>query len=157
MFKLHSGAKRWGEKLVSKDGPIKTQFDIYYLSLIVGVGLGRTQKFDQASISDITRSVTEPFIPYRYVLAGLLLVSELTNARLPLNKPLVKSKVTELLDSHRQTFLSDIAVELMNEYAYGGFEAMREQMPKVPKIHDFLIWYYTVMIPECFTDDIWEG
>ncbi len=158
MFKLHNSAVRWGDKLIHKDSPIKTQFDIYYLSLLVGVGLCRSNKFDSADVHDLTRPVTEPFVPYRHLLAGLLLVSELTNSRLPLTKPLVKSKVSVLLDSHSQTFLSDTAVELMNGYAFGGFEALREKMPVVSDVNEFLIWYYTIMIPECFEDEIWgEG
>ena len=157
MFRIHQDAKRWGANLLSKEGPLKTQFDIYYLSFLVGIGLGRSQDMAEAEVTEITRTVTEPYTPYRYVLAGLLLVSELTNSGLPLSKPLVKAKVAELLDSHSQTFLSDAAVELMNGYAYGGFEAIREHMPKAPAAHDFLIWYYNAMIPECFKDELWKG
>ena len=156
MFKLHNSAPRWGEKLMSKDSPIKTQFDIYYLSLLVGVGTCRSSDINSADVHDLIRTVTEPFVPYRHLLAGLLLVSELTNSRLPLTKPLVKTKVSELLDSHSQTFLSDASIEIMNGYAYGGFEALREKMPVVSDAHDFLIWYYTTMIPECFEGEAWQ-
>ncbi len=155
MFKVHTDAKRWAHNLLNVDGPINTQFDIYYLSLIVGVGLGRSSKIEAGNVNDITKNVTEPYIEYRYALTGLLLVSELTNSGLPLTKELVKSKVAELLNSNSSTLLSDSAVELMNSYAYGGFEAMREKIPHAPPIDDFLIWYHNEMMPECFKGDLW--
>ena len=136
MFKIHNDAKNWASNLVRSGSPIKTQFDVYYLSFIVGIGLGRSHNFKSASVTEITRNVTEPFIPYRYVLTGLLLVSELTNAGLVINKNLVKNKVSELLNSHSQSLLSDEAIEIMNCFAYGGFEAMREKLPKAPQPHD---------------------
>jgi hypothetical protein len=156
MFKIHRDAKRWSDKLLYSTSPFKTQFDIYYLSFIVGIGLGRSVQFEGAMTTDITRDVPKNFLEYRYSLAGLLLVSGLNNAGLPLNKTLVKSRVQELLDSHSQSFLSEKATELMNCFAFAGFEAMREEMPRVPEAHDFLIWYHNVMLPKCFQDDIWN-
>jgi hypothetical protein len=156
MFRIHKDAKRWGEKLFATTSPINTQFDIYYLSFIVGIGLGRSPKIENSMVTDITRNVPIQYIEYRHTLAGLLLVSGLNNAGLPLNKNLVKAKVLELLDSHSQSFLSDEATELMNCFAFAGFEEIRIAMPSAPDAFDFLIWYHEEMLPKCFQDDIWN-
>ncbi len=156
MFKIHKDAKKWGAGLISKEGPIKTQFDIYYLSFLVGIGLGRSENFEKSNVSEITRTVTEPYIPYRYIIAGLLMVSELKTSGFKLNKKIVKNKVSELLDSRSPTLLSDEAVEIMNRFAYSGFEAIREKMPKPPYTYDFLIWFHNEMLPDCFDGEVWN-
>lgn len=152
MFKIHSDAPRWGERLLKgKESPVSSFFDIYYLSFIVGIGLGRSPIFESSQVTEFNRTYTSPFEPYRYVLSGLLLVSELSNSGLELNKATVQKLVGQIINSNSPTFLSDEAVDLMNRYAYGGFEALREEQPKSADAQDFLIWYYEDMLPRSYS------
>jgi len=82
MFKIHTAAERWSANLLKKnkpikndedvsdevlktfspDSPIKTQFDLYYLFLLVGLGkVGTTDiSSDDAAgnMKDLVREVT---------------------------------------------------------------------------------------------------
>ena len=157
MFKIHEDVKNWGKNILNaKDSPFETQLDIYYLCFIVGIGLCRSPNYKREHVEPIIRNYTEPLKAYREVYAALLLVSELRSSGLEMNKDLVSKKMNSILDTYDPTVLSDYAFDLMNQYAFGGFEAIREEMPKSPpNPHDFLKWYHDVMLPKCFTDETW--
>ena len=159
MFKIHKDAKNWGKNILSaKDTPFETQLDLYYLFFIVGVGQCRSPNYDKDKVVDIIKNYTTPFQAYREVYAALLLVSEIVNSGLDMNKELVSKKMGNILSSYDPTLLSDSSFELMNQYAFGGFELIREELPKAPpNPHDFLKWYNDVMLNNCFTDKDWKG
>ena len=157
MFKIEAHALVWAKELLKPTGrsdqadspvnPFRTQFDLYYLCLLIGILSGR-QLACGSDLKDMTRTFPEAYFEYRHLIAGLLLASELKTAGLPIEKRQVQRKVVEFLRSDTQTFLSAEAVELMNGYAAAGFEIMRENLPKPPsEPHEFLIWYHEEMIP----------
>lgn len=152
MFKIHKDAKKWAENLLTKESPFKTQFDVYYLCLIVGIGKSTSPAFESKDVTDIIPYYTDPYLPYRDVLAGLLLVFELKNAGMTISRDLVKRKLNGLLDVYNATGLSDDATQLMNQYAYGGFIEIREKLSKAPLPHDFLLWFHDEILTECFNE-----
>jgi hypothetical protein len=181
MFKIHVAAEKWAASLLKKnkpimdndevagqilktftpDTPIKTQFDLYYLFLLVGLGKVGTTDISSAdaagNMKDLVRDVTSEFYEYKHIIAGLVLLSELMHAGFSIEKKLVQNKVVELLQSDSSTFLSDKAVSLMNAYAFAGFEHIRESYGQPPaNANDFLLWYYNEMLPQCFNSSEWS-
>ena len=172
MFRIHTSAERWStnllkktrttdDELVQPDNPIKTQFDLYYLFLLVGLGNAGTADISKSDISanlkDLTREFTVEFHDYKYIIAGLLLLAELTHSGVSIDKKMVQNKVVDILKSDSPTFLSGTAIDLMNGYAYAGFEKIRDShnsMPANPT--EFLLWYYRDMLPNCFHVDEWN-
>lgn len=180
MFKIHIAAEKWAANLLKKnksikedsestdqvlktftpDTPIKTQFDLYYLFLLVGLGKVGTTDISSAdaagNMKDLVREVTSEFYEYKHILAGLVLLSELMHSGFSIEKKLVQNKVVELLQSDSSTYLSDKAVSLMNAYAFAGFEHIRESYGQSPaNANDFLLWYYNEMLPQCFNSAEW--
>jgi hypothetical protein len=167
MFKLHAGAEKWGKTLLrqgfrkdSSDAvanPIKTQFDLFYLFFLVGVLAGR-QPEGVVEYKDIIRTYPEAYTEYRYIMAGLLLATELAVAGVPIDRKQAQRKVIDLLRSDTATFLSPDAVEVMNGYAAGGFQLVQDRLPIAPgEPHDFLLWFYNEMIPYCVENSEWIG
>jgi hypothetical protein len=161
MFRIHTSVDKWGEKLLHPpadykiENPIQTQFDLYYLFLISGLGFGRSESLQSANTKDLVRNVTEPFIEYRHLLSGVLLCSELVNQGHEMNREIVKRNVQSLIQADGQVFLSSRGIEAMNEYALGGFEEIRERLPNPGLPHDFLIWYHNDLLPLCFSHREW--
>jgi hypothetical protein len=181
MFKIHTAAEKWAANLLKKnksikedaessdlvlktftpDTPIKTQFDLYYLFLLVGLGKVGTTDTSSADVAgnmkDLVRDVTSEFYEYKHILAGLVLLSELMQSGFSIEKKLVQNKVVELLQSDSSTYLSDKAVSHMNAYAFAGFEHIRESYGQPPaNANDFLLWYYNEMLPQCFNSAEWS-
>ena len=162
MFRIHASAEKWAGNILKRptsenNHPIKTQFDLYYLFLIVGLGTGKTYDTSKADLKDLVRNVTEEFQEYKHLLAGLLLSAELTNSGHNLDKKKVQKKVVELLRADSSVYLSPIAIETMNSYALAGFEIIREKY-NAPRtnVYDFLLWYYNEMLPQCFSSEEWQ-
>ena len=127
------------------------------------MGLGKVGTTDISSddvagnMKDLVRDVTSEFYEYKYILAGLVLLSELMHSGFTIEKKLVQNKVVELLQSDNSTFLSDKAVSLMNAYAFAGFEYIRKSYGQTPSnANDFLLWYYNEMLPQCFNSTEWS-
>lgn len=162
MFRIHTSVDKWGDKLLRPpsdykiESPIQTQFDLYYLFLIAGLGFGRSESLQRESVKDLVRNVTEPFVEFRFLLAGILLCSELVNQGYEMERDVVKRSVQQLIQSDGQVFLSARGVETMNEYALGGFEEIRERLPNPGLPHDFLIWYFNDLLPLCFVRSEWK-
>jgi hypothetical protein len=156
---MHSSAEKWAGNILkrSDNNPIKTQFDLYYLFLIVGLGKGKTYDTSKSELKDLVRNVTEDFQEYKHLLAGLLLSAELTNSGHNLDKKKVQKKVVELLRADSSVYLSQSAIDTMNSYALAGFEIVREKYtsPRTD-VYDFLLWYYYEMLPECFSSKEWQ-
>lgn len=157
MFKLNKDAKNWAETLTAKDSPIRTQMDIYYLSLVVGIGKNQCPTFQENQVTEITRSYTEKFLPLKDLLAGVLLAAEITNFGLPAENKIIRKKVSELFNSTSPTSLSDNAINIMNRYAFGGFELMKRELTKAPPVHDFLVWYNDEILSDCFPASAWSS
>jgi len=168
-YKIHPSVEKWAANLLNQnskntpidevkfDNPIKTQFDLYYMFLLVGLGKGKSANISGLGLSEFIKHVTEPYQEYKYLLAGLLLSAELTHSGMSLEKKMVQQKVLEMLRADSGTFLSNDANDLMNGYAYNGFEIVREAYGSVPaNSHEFLIWFNEVMLPDCFSSPEWS-
>lgn len=134
MFKLDKNALQWGDGLIDKKtGPIKTDFDLYYIFLLVGLGKGRSEAIESGRVNNFTKSYPIAYHDSRSKIAALLLYSDLKDSGFEVdNRAIVKSKISKILSSDSQTFLSDEAIEKLNRYANGGYRVIKEVFPKAP-------------------------
>tara|TARA_B100000953_G_scaffold156846_1_gene129756 strand:+ start:234 stop:704 length:471 start_codon:yes stop_codon:yes gene_type:complete len=131
MFRLHKNARKWGYDLVHNKniGPIKIEFDLYYIFLLVGLGLGKSEPLEEGQSEELLRNYPKPYQQQRHKIALLLLYCDLKASGFDItNKTIVKSKIEEMLSTNSQNLLTDQAGKLLNNYANGGFEAIREVM-----------------------------
>ena len=130
MFRLHNNARKWGKDLVQgESGPIKIEFDLYYIFLLVGLGLQKKIPLDQALSGEIVRTYPKSYLSQKYKIAMLLLYTDLEESGFDVsNREIVKSKIQETFSANSQTHLTEDAGKLLNNYANGGFEAVREKM-----------------------------
>ena len=132
MFKLDKNAVKWGEGLIDKkNGPMTMEFDLYYIFLIVGLGLKRSQLVQNGSV--FTKTYPKSYEASRHKIAALLLYTDLNASGFEVkNKANVKSAITETLSSSSYNFISDDAVERLNNYANGGYHAIKDILPRAP-------------------------
>ena len=132
MIRLHNNARKWGNDLVKGDsGPINIEFDLYYIFLLVGLGLEKKIPLEQSLSSEIVRNYPKSYLSQKYKIAMLLLYTDLKESGFDLsNRDIVKSKIQETFSANSQNHLTDDAGKLLNNYANGGFEAIRERMQR---------------------------
>jgi len=162
MFRWSLAADAWTKSLLSppeKNGlgtPFNTKFSIYYLFAMAGIGLGKCQPTHGTEMRDLIRNVPIDFQEYRHLLAGVMLTAQLTNEGHQLGYNIVKDNVLKILSLDGPAFLSPDAVDLLNCYAHGGFETIRDILSHPPKPSEFLVWYYDDFISKrCFQDRNW--
>jgi len=132
MFRLANNARAWGKGLLkNQNGPIKIEFDLYYIFLIVGLGLKKKIPLDQSLSAEIVRNYPKSYLGQKYKIAMLLLYTDLKESGFDIsNRDVVKSKIQETFSSTSQNHLTEDAGKLLNNYANGGFEAIREKMER---------------------------
>lgn len=132
MFKLDKNAVKWGEGLIDKkNGPMTIEFDLYYIFLIVGLGLKQSYPVQNAPV--FTKTYPKAYEASRHKIAALLLYTDLNASGFEVkNKENVKSAISETLSSSSYNFISDEAVEKLNGYANGGYHAIKEVLPTAP-------------------------
>lgn len=152
MFRLHKNASMWGKNLIDKNGPIKFEFDLYYVFLLVGLGMGSTELLKDEDSREFTRWYPKTYQPTKHKIAMLLLYSDLKVSGFDVeNREIVKSKIEEILSSDSESLLSDIAVKQLNNYANGGFEVIRGKLDIAPRDATlFLTIVYDEIFPELF-------
>jgi len=157
MFKINRDASNWQANLLkSKDGPFKTQMDLYYLYFMTGIGLNLDTNFPNMSsqMSDLTSSYPSAFsASIRYKIAGLFLYRDMLNNNLPIdNKEIIKKQIeSKLSKEDGNTFLTPEAVNQMNIYAFNGFEYLKNKYTSAPSNeYIFLTIFYNDVMPHLF-------
>jgi len=131
MFKLDKNAVKWGEGLINKNGPMVIEFDLYYIFLIVGLGLKQSQPVQNGSV--FTKNYPKAYEALRHKIAALLLYTDLKASGFEVNnKANVKSAISETLSSSSYNFISDDAIEKLNGYANGGYHAIKDVLHSAP-------------------------
>ena len=147
-FKIHHASKHWAQPLFTKESPIKTQMDIYYLSFIVGISTDSCVRFEPSQVVEITRDYTDSFKPFKYTLLGILLSSELKSSGLKLERSSFRDHILKFIDCENSTMLNERAFDLMNRYAFGGFEYIRNKLSTSVEASTFLVWFYEEFMSE---------
>lgn len=154
MFRWSKSAKDWAEILQNnkKNTVIKIDFDLYYLFLLIGLGLGRTETLEQKNSADIIGTYPNKYVSQRHKIAMMLIYCDLKASGFSTNdKNIVKSKIEEIISSESSNLITSNAEKLLNNYANGGYEAVREKMAKVePNDALFIKILYEEFFPYLF-------
>lgn len=143
-FRLPMGAGSFFRHLLSSgNSKFDTMFDAYYFCVMVGLD-ARTIGAEEDVGDEFIRDYVQSFQPYADLIAGLLIDAEIDRARIePSDSSSVEKKVVELLDPNSATKLSVTGHALINRYAVGGYNALRDDFATPPQsVEDFLITYH---------------
>jgi hypothetical protein len=153
-FKLGRRTKIWFSK-IEKTGPLKFDFDLYYLCVLLGLATGRNTVPEHAS--DLVDYIIEDYLETRDLLVGLFLLAELGRRGIDLTEPVqVRRILDQLLDPVDKTGLSATAMSKLNEYANGGHEYLMEKYTKPPQITESFLQRYMQILKEAVSEnDTW--
>lgn len=142
MFRLSDEARKWfGDlKKGTEAGSLDTLWDEYYFCFLLGAkereigDPGEAEVFHDEVIEDYYDQLNE--------LLGLLITAEIERKGVPWEEEeRVRRVIMKLIDASDPSKLSEDGVELMNQYAHGGFEVLNEGLPRPSSLDDFLMKY----------------
>lgn len=122
-------------------------FDAYWACLCVGL-LAREQAGpDELERDRFLVAYPEDYEPFGEYIAGLLVEAELAAMHTEnFSEPELEHAIADLLKVSAPTRLSPKGLGLLNRYAAGGFQIIRDQMrPRPTDIPNFLIRYQSVL------------
>lgn len=127
----------------SKSGSLDIDWDFYYICALVGMYHRRlNSEIKEDELRELTRSFPQKYHDKKFYIIALLIESEIhrkgveTRSRKELEKFMLK-KVEE-----GETGLSENGEELLNKYAAGGLEIIKEKIGRVEDLHVFFIRLY---------------
>lgn len=122
-------------------------FDAYWACLCVGL-LAREQAGpDKLEKDRFLVAYPDDYEPYGEYIAGLLVEAELSAVHTEnYTEPELERAIANLLKVSAPTRLSPKGLGLLNRYAAGGYQIIREKMrPRPTDIPNFLIRYQSVL------------
>ncbi|WEJ99486.1 MAG: hypothetical protein P0Y59_21650 [Candidatus Sphingomonas phytovorans] len=121
----------------------ETDFEQFYLCLMVGLEDGRLAPESELEPAEFTKDYTAPFQPFAPVLAGLLVDAQLRRQDIPRTKESLQQEVSNLIDvGNTSTRLNPDATKLLSRYAARGFTLIQAAIPKPRTLEDFLVAYH---------------
>jgi len=153
-FKLKEQAFSWF-KHIDRVSPLNTQFDLYYLCLLIGLISGKSDSPHQSQ--DFVDHFVAGYYPYRRIIAGLLLHTELKHFGIALSESdEIKQKI-ELLLSSSDNMLTKDGFDKLNSYASGGFNIICSDIIDKPRnTSEFLLQYSSLLKSEMSKSTIWQ-
>lgn len=151
-FRLRSDAEKWFRKV--DKGP---KFDIYYYCALVGLMARRRNDPAGENSKDIVDYFITDYKPYKNLIIGLIIISELKKARIDLNEKSAVREVIGRIVAPGDTGLTDNGIKLLNQYASGGFDYLIETgVPKPETREEFMLSYVNI-IKDCSTGFGFQG
>jgi hypothetical protein len=124
----------------------KYLFDKYYLCLMIGlqnVELGKEEDIENAEFID---HYPEPYADKAELITGLLINAEMERQCIePDARESIQSLILKLIDNNSPTKLSMYGNGLLNSYAAGGMNIIRENIPKTNELETFLVFYHRLI------------
>ena len=153
-FKLKEQAFSWF-KYIDREPPLNTQFDLYYLCLLIGLISGKSDSPGQSQ--DFVGHFVDGYYPYRRIIAGLLLHTELKHFGIALSESdEIKQKIELLLNSSDNMLTKD-GFDKLNSYASGGFNIICAVIIDKPRnTAEFLLQYSNLLKSEMSKSTIWK-
>lgn len=125
-----------------------TQFDKYYLCLLVGLDGRRLGQPEDIEGDEFIRGYPQDYAAQSEILAGLLIDAELDRQAIASSdRESIQQMMLRLLDHNAPTRVSQVGSDLLNRYAAGGLAVLRESLPAPQSLPDFLRAYVDVWHP----------
>ena len=147
MFRLRRDCKHWFRHIQNQEG-LKTQFDVFYVCALAGLSLERKSKTVSGDdTGDISQNFVPPYNDRRGLFLGLLLHGHLRNLGISLQEHSeVREACTQLFETEHPSGLSKYGIQLLNDYASGGFEVISSKYPDAPRtLQEFLKNFHTLL------------
>jgi hypothetical protein len=141
-FRLRNDAEDWFKKV--EKGP---KFDVYYYCVIIGILNNNRNEPAGVVSTDIVSNFINDYKAYQNLIIGLLIISELKKVGINISeKDAVRKELQSLLSPQGETGLSDRGVQLLNHYASGGFEHIRDSKSTKPESRDEFMLDFIEMV-----------
>jgi hypothetical protein len=125
-----------------------TQFDKYYLCLLIGLDARRLGQPSDLESAEFIRAYPQDYSAQAEIIAGLLIDAELDRQAIgPTDRESIQQEMLRLLDHNSATRLSESGEQLLNQYAAGGLTILRDRLPSPQSLPDFLRAYVQVWHP----------
>lgn len=155
-FRIRHDTRDWFSKLKKQKPPINTDFDLYYLCLMMGLASKNKNTPDPSHSTDFRDRFVKQHEHQQNLIIGLLIQAELSDYGLTLDdKNQAKKIVDKLIDPNSITNLTDTGMDKMNAYASGGFDYLQSEMLKPHFAEEFLIRYVRLLQEEMDKNDSW--
>jgi hypothetical protein len=145
-FRLPKPAGSFFRLLLQSGGSgFETMFDAYYFCLMVGLDARVIGPEDEVG-DEFVRDYVQTFHPYSDLIAGLLVDAELDRLGIEQSDGnSVEKKIVEILDPNSASKLSIAGHSMLNRYAVGGFNLLRDKFATPPQsLEEFLLTYQSV-------------
>ncbi|TCI72203.1 hypothetical protein EVJ22_05970 [Exiguobacterium sp. SH0S7] len=145
-FKLPREAREYYKLIDQKEKRFKMMFDKYYMCLIMGLDnkkLGRQEEYENA---DFIEGYPQPYQDKSHLIIGLLINAEMERQGIDAeDRASVESLILQLIETDSSTKLSEKGMELLNRYAAGGMNIIRDSIPKTGDLEVFLVSYHRLL------------
>jgi len=128
-FRLASDAQKWFASAFADDGPLRTEFDKYYLCLLIGLKKRRRDQLD-SSAKDVIEYWISDYQGIRDLMLGLILNDELNDRGIKVEeRNAVQATCKRIFTHDDRTQLTSDGMNVANSIAYGGFRTIEESFP----------------------------
>ena len=154
-FRWKEQARDWFRHLSNNKTLFKTNFDFYYICLMLGLASGRTNSLSEGV--DLTDEFVTDYKEQQRIIIGLLLRAELARFGLDIkDKSSIRTCLQQLLDPSSTNKLTSAGMSALNEYASGGFDLLVENIHDKPRNGpEFLITYNRILQSAIQTNPNW--
>ena len=138
---MSTEADDWFKHLF-KQGPIQTKFDLYYMCLLMGLAMGKSDRLRDAP--EFVDSFVADYRSVQRLIIGLFILAEMSRLGLDLtDREEVRKLLNKYLDPASPAHLREEGFTKLNEYAHAGYlaiaMALHDQKPY--HLETFLQWY----------------
>ncbi len=148
-FRLSQEAREYFKRIDdrSKSGTFRLLWDKYYLCLMAGLRRGKLGK-EPPTEQEFVDYFIDEYKDQRSEIVSLFIAVEIARRGIPPEEPEIRKLMLELLDPDSPTGLTDEGHRFMNEYAAGGFEIIREEIPQPMEFDVFMKKYHDAFVKE---------
>ena len=142
-FWISKECRDWFKDLIKNSNYFKTLFDPYYFSFLIGALANKKTACLSNDSVEISRNFIGKYAPQKNIIIGCLIRAEIVNKGLDMNKRRhIEKLLVEILDSDSSSNLSSKGLQIMNDFSYGGFRYLSENINTMPNTDSsFFITY----------------
>ncbi len=143
-FFLRKEAVRWFSNISKKKGILKTEFDLYYLCMTLGLAKGQSSPIGDAK--EIVQNFVSDYEQTKRLVGATAFSAELNYFGISIDdKSDVQKQICDHFSANNANYLTDSAIKRMNEYASGGYDIITQRMEKPHHVEYFLMNYYKLL------------
>ena len=144
-FRLRDDAEKWFSN-VDKE----SKFDLYYYCAVIGLINNKRSEPTGVNVTDMVSYFVNDYKASQNLIIGLLIIAELKRAGVNITeKAAVREEIRSLVSPQSGNGLTDRGVQLLNHYASGGFEHIRDTRSTKPDSRDEFMLNFIDLVAQC--------